>query len=80
MGFFEGGNQNRVLAPRLRSPSKAEASSGVPAGSPHRAEALAVRRSADSELAFLFPALALSRTEAREVASGRILGRSLGSA
>ena len=79
MGFFEGGNRDRSRPRILRSPLRPKPF-GFPRRLPVRAEALAVRRSADSELAFLFLALAVSRTEVRDRASGRILGRSLGSA
>lgn len=70
-----GGSQRRFL----RSPSATEAAFRIPRGLPVRAEALAVRRSADQELASPFPPF---RHPGRSQYPGTdgILGRSLGSA
>src|SRR5262245_42719627 len=73
------GNQAETW-PRIRRSPSGPKPSRCPRWLPDRAEALAVRRSADKELASLFPALAISETEIPQIASGRILGRSLGSA
>ena len=48
---------------------------GVPRGLPVRAEALAVRRSADQELASLFPLPKAPKAEASDPSGGGILGR-----
>lgn len=73
------GNRDKSRPRILRSPSEPKPSR-CPRWLPDGAEALTVRRSADLELASRFLALAIAGAEAPVTASGRILGRSLGSA
>lgn len=57
MGFFEGRSPGQVLAPHPPESLKGRSPVGFPRWLPDRAEALTVRRSADSELASLFQAI-----------------------